>query len=96
MSERKVYNPKLVSIGSIISGKRLCLGEECKTRKGFIEDRSERLFNNEDWISERYLSSIEQGKNIPSFEKFIQLSIALEEDPIDLFSEILNAYTTIN
>ena len=92
MSERKKYDPRYVNMGNLILKKRLCLGEECKTRKNFIEDRSEKFFGGEEWISERYLSSIELGKNQPSFEKFIQISIALETDPVELFSEMLNEY----
>ena len=56
------------------------------------EDRNELLFNsvneNSDWISLRYLINIETGKNLPSIEMLIKLSIALEVDPVELFDDI--------
>ena len=56
------------------------------------EDRNEVLFNsvneNSDWISLRYLINIETGKNLPSIEMLIKLSIALEVDPVELFDDI--------
>ncbi len=89
MSERKNYNSKLVKIGDHLKSKRMCLGDECRTREGFISDRSDKLFQGEEWISARYLANVELGKNQISFEKFIMLSYALECDPVELFSEIM-------
>ncbi len=94
MSERNKYDKKLVAVGNLIREKRLSLGDEYKTRDGFIEDRSRNLFDNSQWISNRYLANIELGKNQMSIEKLIQISAALEEDPIDLFKEILYIYRT--
>lgn len=94
MSERNKYDARLVAIGDLIREKRLSLGYEYKTRDSFIEDRSRNLFNNDPWISSRYLSNIELGKNQMSIEKLIQISAALEEDPVDLFREILYIYQT--
>lgn len=62
------------------------------SREKFIFDRSEKLFGHEQWISLRYLSSIESGDNQVSIEKMIKLSYALEIDPEELFAEILKIY----
>ena len=40
-----------------------------------------------EWISIRHLANIES-----SIEKLFALAIALEEDPVDLFEEIMLAY----
>ncbi len=95
MSERNKYDERLVAVGNLIREKRLSLGDEYKTRDGFIEDRSINLFDNSQWISNRYLANIELGKNQMSIEKLIQISAALEEDPVDLFKEIVYIYRTI-
>ena len=64
------------------------------SKESFIEDRNEMLFSdndeNKDWISLRYLNNIETGKNLPSIEMLIKLSIALETDPVEMFENIYN------
>ncbi len=92
MSERINKKAWLIRVGQLIREKRLSLGESFRNREFFVEDRSEKLFNYEDWISTRYLASIELGNNQMSIEKLIQLSYALEIDPIELFSDIVNIY----
>lgn len=92
MSERKKYDPGLVKVGELLKEKRKALGVEYKTREHFIELRSAELFDNSDWISPRHLANIESGKNWISIEKLITLSAALEENPVDLFAEIIFAY----
>lgn len=92
MSERKQKELWIVEVGKLIREKRLALGKEFKSRDFFVEERSEKLFDFEDWISSRYLSSIELGNNQMSLEKLIQLAYALETDPIELFEEILSVY----
>jgi transcriptional regulator with XRE-family HTH domain len=87
MSERKNTDPKLQAIGELIKSKRIALGNDFKSRENFIFDRGS-LFNNEEWMSVRYLSNIELGKNLVSIPKLIELAFALEEDPVDLFTEI--------
>ena len=45
------------------------------------------------WESHGFLKQCcELGKNWISIEKLISLSIALEEDPVDLFDQIIRAY----
>ena len=46
----------------------------------------------EPWISPRHLANVELGKNWISIEKLIVLANALEENPVELFEEILDAY----
>lgn len=92
MAERKNYDPGLVKVGELLMQKRKALGYQYQTRERFISLRSDELFGGDDWISIRHLSNIELGKNWISFEKFITLAAALEEDPVDLFDEIMQVY----
>ena len=92
MAERKKYDPGLVKIGQLLTEKRKALGIEYSTREQFISLRSLELFGGEDWISQRHLSNLELGKNWISIEKLLVLAAALEEDPVDLFSEIIDIY----
>ncbi len=81
-----IYNRKLKKIGMLFQEKRW--GISNKSREAFIDDRRELIFNGEDWISQRYLINIETGKNLPSVEMLLKLSIALETDPVELFGSI--------
>ena len=92
MAERKNYDPGLVKVGELLSIKRKSLGLEYKSREQFIYLRSNELFGGEDWISPRHLANLELGKNWISIEKLVILAAALEEDPVDLFSDILDTY----
>ncbi len=92
MSERKNYDHRLIKIGELLSQKRKALGPLYKTREGFIAIRSDELFAGEDWISPRHLANLELGKNWISIEKLLVLATALEEDPVDLFEEIIKTY----
>ena len=92
MSEIKTYNRKLKKIGEMLKSKRLELGESYKNREEFIDLRKMELFGDQDWMSPRHLASIELGNNWISIEKLILLSSALEQDPVDLFAEIVRIY----
>ena len=92
MSERKQKDVWIEKVGQLIREKRYALGTEFHSREFFVSDRSENLFEYEDWISSRYLASIELGNNQMSIEKLIQIAYALETDPRDLFAEIVNIY----
>ena len=92
MSERKNKEEWIQKVGLMIRDKRMALGKEFKSREFFVEERSEKLFNYDDWISSRYLASIELGNNQLSIEKLIKLAYALEIDPVELFSEIAKIY----
>lgn len=96
MAERKDYNPGLIKVGELLMSKRKALGQYYRSREKFIMLRSDELFGGENWISLRHLSNIELGKNWISIEKLIVLATALEEDPSDLFVEIIEAYNQGN
>ncbi|WP_338346830.1 helix-turn-helix transcriptional regulator [Fructobacillus cardui] len=67
-----------------------------KSRIGFIEDRSIKLFNNEEWISEKTLCNYELGKNIPSIENLVMLAAALEVDKKYLFEEVTKRIDSVS
>ena len=92
MAERKKFDKGLINVGDLITKKRKALGSRYSTRSNLIETRSQELFSSEDWISLRHLANIETGKNWISIEKLLLLATALEEDPVDLFEEIITAY----
>ncbi|MBD5451200.1 MAG: XRE family transcriptional regulator [Lachnospiraceae bacterium] len=92
MAERKKYDEKLKEIGKLLSIRRKALGEQYKTREQFIDLRADELFGGKAWISPRHLANIELGKNWISFEKFFDLALALETDPLELFEEIRKIY----
>lgn len=92
MSEKRDYNEPLVRVGSMLMKKRKALGKRYSSRDNFITERSLELFGGDPWISCRHLASIEGGKNWISVEMLIKHAYALEEDPVDLFREILKAY----
>lgn len=92
MSEKKKKDLRLIEIGKLIRSKRVALGSEYKNREFFIENRGADLFDNDCWISSRYLASLELGNNKLSIDLLIKLAYALEVDPVELFSDILQIY----
>lgn len=92
MAEKNIKSEALIRIGKLFEQKRKALGERYSSRQRFIYNRSDELFGSEDWISLRHLCNIENGKNWISIEKLIILAAALEEDPRDLFNEIVAIY----
>lgn len=92
MAEKIQESEALIRIGKLFESKRKALGKQYKSREQFIYKRSDELFGSEDWISLRHLYNIEHGKNWISIEKLIILADALEEDPTDLFEEIVEIY----
>ncbi|MCF0158826.1 MAG: helix-turn-helix transcriptional regulator [Veillonella sp.] len=92
MAEKKKESEALVKIGKLIEKKRKALGKQYMSRERFIDKRSDELFGSDDWISLRHLYNIEHGKNWLSIEMLIALADALEEDPADLFDEIVKIY----
>lgn len=92
MAERKKFDPGLQKVGELIKEKRIALGADYKTREKFIERRSIELFGGADWISLRHLANLELGNNWISIEKLIVLATALEQDPVDLFAEMVDTY----
>ena len=92
MAEKNKKSEALIKIGGLLEHKRKALGKQYKSREKFIYKRSNELFGSEDWISLRHLYNIEHGNNWISIEKLIMLADALEEDPGDLFDEIVAIY----
>ena len=92
MAEKARQSEALIKIGKLFEQKRKALGKQYKSREQFIYNRSDELFGSKDWISLRHLCNIERGKNWISIEKLIMLADALEEDPGDLFNEIVKIY----
>ncbi|WP_434109451.1 helix-turn-helix transcriptional regulator [Enterococcus faecalis] len=75
-------------IGQLLKGLRLALNDIDKTRQAFIDDRSEKFFDNSDWISEKTLQNYENGKNIPTIPNLLKLAVALEIDERELLIKI--------
>ncbi|MBR2491068.1 MAG: XRE family transcriptional regulator [Ruminiclostridium sp.] len=96
MSEKKKKEEWLELVGHRIREMRYSMGKEFRSREFFVQNRSESLFNYEDWISSRYLASIELGNNQLSIEKLIRLAFALEVEPIELFAEIVEIYQRVH
>ena len=92
MAKKHTEIEALTRIGKLFEHKRKALGKQYTSREQFIYNRSNELFGSEDWISLRHLYNIEHGKNWVSIEKLIMLADALEEDPGDLFNEIVKIY----
>lgn len=92
MAEKSAKSEALIRIGKLLEQKRKALGKQYRSREQFISNRSNELFASEDWISLRHLYNIEHGKNWISIEKLILLADALEENPNDLFDEIVKIY----
>ncbi len=95
MPEKIIQSEALAKIGKLFEQKRKSLGKQYRSREQFIYNRSAELFGSEDWISLRHLYNLEHGKNWISIEKLIMLADALEEDPVDLFNEIVAIYRSV-
>ncbi|TGE41274.1 hypothetical protein C6P25_08940 [Weissella confusa] len=60
------------------------------TIKELIEIPVEEGLLDKGWISERTISNIEQGYNIPSLVTLKKLAIAYQKEPIDLIEDVLD------
>lgn len=87
MTVKQELNPKFIEIGKIIKKYRNELLPK-KSREYFIEDRILANILPDNWISEKSLMNIENGRNLPSLTTLMTLSIALECDFIELIKEI--------
>ncbi|MGH1298454.1 helix-turn-helix domain-containing protein [Bacillus pretiosus] len=90
MTKKKLENQKnnILEIGQIIKKHRLQLSLEKTSRALFIDDRVNKGLLNSEWISEKTLSNIENGYNMPSLPTLKLLSVALEVDFLELIKEI--------
>lgn len=89
MTKRKNENQNK-QLGELLKSYRLELTDIASSRQKFIDDRSQKYFNSEEWISEKTLMNYETGKNIPSLQNLKKLAIALEMNIQELFSEIID------
>lgn len=89
MTKRK-NSTQIKKIGKLIKSYRIRLTDIPKSRQKFIDDRSKKYFNNEEWISEKTLTNYETGKNLPSLANIKNLSTALEIDSLELVSKLLD------
>jgi len=90
MTKKQFKSISTLKIGEIIQSHRKALLLNKSARQYFIDDRVNKNILPYDWISEKSLSNIENGYNMPSLSTLKLLSIALEVDFIDLLKEIEN------
>lgn len=86
--KRENQNRNIREIGEIIKKHRLQLSLEKNSRAFFIDDRVNKGLLDPEWISEKTLSNIENGYNMPSLPTLKLLSVGLEVDFIKLIKEI--------
>lgn len=86
MTKRKIRS--LVKIGNIIKRYRLELSLSDESRSFFLNDRILKGLINVGDLSEKSLSNIENGYNLPSLSTLKILSVALEVDFVVLIREI--------
>lgn len=88
MTKIKYYNEDIYKIGQILKNHRLRLSLSNSSRQFFIEDRIKKGLLEDGEISEKTLSNIENGYNLPNLITLKYLSVALEVDFIELIREI--------
>lgn len=89
MTKRKDENQNK-QMGILFKRYRMELTDISSSRQKFIDDRGEKYFDSEEWISEKTLMNYETGKNVPSLQNIKKLAIALEVDVLELFNEIID------
>ena len=88
MTKIKVFNENIYKIGQILKNHRLRLSLSNSSRQFFIEDRIKKGLLEDGKISEKTLTNIENGYNLPNLITLKYLSVALEVDFIELMREI--------
>lgn len=88
MTKIKNYNEDIYKIGQILKNHRLRLSLSNSSRQFFIEDRIKKGLLEDGEISEKTLSNIENGYNLPNLITLKYLAVALEVDFIELIREI--------
>lgn len=89
MTKIKDYNEDIYKIGQIFKKHRLGLSLSNSSRQFFIEDRIKKGLLEDGMISEKTLSNIENGYNLPNLITLKYLSVALEVDFLELMREIV-------
>lgn len=96
MTKKKKQTANTRIIGQILQDFRLQLSLKKSSRAHFINDREVKGLVEPGWISEKTLTNLENGYNIPSLITLKQLSVALEVDFIKLVKIIEPYLTTDN
>ncbi|EUJ18693.1 hypothetical protein MAQA_08962 [Listeria aquatica FSL S10-1188] len=73
MTKRKDENQNK-QVGYVLKKYRMRLTDISPSRRKFIDDRSEKYFDYEDWISEKTLMNYETGKNVPTIQNLKKIS----------------------
>ena len=88
MTKINSYNLDIVRIGQVLREYRKQLSLPNFSRRFFIEDRIAKGLLVDGQISEKTLTNIENGHNLPNLITLKYLSVALEVDFLDLVAEI--------
>lgn len=88
MTKIKYYNENIYKLGQILKDCRLRLSLPNSSRQFFIEDRIKKGLLEDGDISEKTLSNIENGHNLPNLITLKYLSVALEIDFIELLKQM--------
>lgn len=88
MTKKKQRTQNSIDIGNIFYEYRKQLSLKNSSRAYFIADREEKGLLDEGWISEKTLTNIENGYNLPNLVTLKLLAIALEVDFIDLIRKL--------
>lgn len=88
MTKKKQRTQNNIEIGNIFYEYRQQLSLENTSRAYFIADRENKGLLEENWISEKTLTNIENGYNLPNLITLKLLAVALEVDFIKLVQAI--------
>ena len=88
--EASIFDPR--QVGFIIQKRRYSMDMQNQSRQYFIDSSVSKGLLPAEWISEKSLTNIENGYNLPSLETLYKLSVALETDITDLMNEIINQH----
>lgn len=84
----KIRDIKLTAIGNIIFDHRIRLSLGKESRNFFLDDRVMKGLLRSGDLSEKTLSNIENGHNLPNLITLNYLATALEVELLDLIEEI--------
>lgn len=88
MTKKKQRTQNNIEIGNIFYEYRKQLSLNNASRVYFIADRVDKGLLEEGWISEKTLTNIENGHNLPNLFTLKLLAVALEVDFIELVKAI--------
>lgn len=88
MTKKNELKTNLIQLGKILKEYRMQLSLKTNSRQFFIDDRVEKNLLDEGWISEKTLTNIENGHNLPSLITLKHLAFALEVDFLELIGAI--------